>query len=137
MSRQAGFTLVELMTVIVIVGILAAIAVPAYNSYYMKARRTEGRTMLLQAQQGLERCMTRFGSYNHISCDIANDLTGAGVFSENTNYLVTGVVNVGDFQLVATPQGNQATQDPVCANFTLDSVGAKGLSGTGELDECW
>jgi len=128
---------VELLTVIVIIGILAAIAVPAYNSFYMQARRTEGRTMLLQAQQGLERCMTRFGTYDNNSCDVANDLTDDGIPSENTNYLVTGVVNVGDFQLVATPQASQATQDTICANFTLDSVGTKGLSGTGELEECW
>ncbi len=135
--RQSGFTLVEMLTVIVIVGILATIAIPAYDDYYIRTQRTEGRTMLLQAQQGLERCMTRFGTYDNVSCDIFNALDGAGVTSENGNYIVTGAVNVADFALTATPQGRQATKDTKCANFTLDSAGVKGISGTSDVEECW
>ncbi len=60
---QRGFTLLELMIVVAIVGILASIAYPAYQDSVMKGRRAEARTALLELMQQQERYMTQRGTY--------------------------------------------------------------------------
>lgn len=60
---QRGFTLLELMIVVAIVGILASIAYPAYQDSVLKGRRAEARTALLELMQQQERYMTQRGTY--------------------------------------------------------------------------
>lgn len=60
---QRGFTLIELMIVVAIVGILASIAYPAYQDSVLKGRRAEARTALLELMQQQERYMTQRGTY--------------------------------------------------------------------------
>jgi len=63
MNRRAGFTLIELMIVVAIVGILAMIAVPAFRGYVMRARMTEGYTMLGEIREREEAYRGEFGQY--------------------------------------------------------------------------
>ncbi len=130
-----GFTLIELLVVITIVAILASIAVPAYDNFLTRTRRTEGKTALLAASQGLERCFTRFGSYNNASCD-TSVASGATFLSENGWYSMSGAVNPTAFALLATPLGNQS-DDAECGIFGLNEIGVKTASGTGSLEDCW
>lgn len=133
--QERGFTLLELLITVAIVAILASIALPAYNSFAERARRTEGKTALLQAAQGLERCFTRFGTYNNASCDTANAL-GGGFNSESNYYTITGNVQATTYALLATGLGAQAG-DTDCGNFGLNELGQKTFTGTSDLESCW
>ena len=66
-SAQAGFTLIELMITVAIVGILAAIAYPSYLDSVRKGKRAEGRTALIDFLQQQERYLTQTGSYLAVS----------------------------------------------------------------------
>jgi type IV pilus assembly protein PilE len=130
-----GVTLIELMVVIVIIGILVAIAYPGYQSQMQKTRRADGQATLLNTAQALERCFTRFNAYNNGGCATAAQVV-AGITSPQSWYIVTAAAPTANgFALVATPQGAQAG-DTQCANLTLNSTGARGATGTVPAN-CW
>ena len=133
-----GITLIELMVVVVIVGILVAIAYPGYQSQIQKTRRAEGKAALLDAAQKLERCFTRFNAYDDAACDVNTTLEDAGIPTEQGWYLITAsaATTPSTFALVATRQGAQ-TNDTLCGDLTLNNQGTRGRSGTAPLDTCW
>mgnify|MGYP005605317985 CR=1 FL=1 len=63
-ARNRGFTLIELLIVMVIASVLAMIAVPSYQASVIKSRRADGRVVLNDTAQRLERCYTQFGAYD-------------------------------------------------------------------------
>jgi type IV pilus assembly protein PilE len=130
-----GVTLIELMVVVVVLGILVAIAYPGYQSQIQKTRRADGKATLLDTAQRLERCFTRYNAYNNAACDIATSL-GAGIPSDQGWYLVTNAAAAAStFSLVATRQ-NAHTNDTLCGDLTLTDRGVRGATGTAPL-ECW
>lgn len=137
-KSQSGMTLIELMMVVVIVAILAAIAYPSYRQQITRTKRADAKIALQQNAQALENCFTRFHQYDDGNCAVAVALqTAAGVTSGDGNYKVTATT-LDDlvFTLTATPQGGQAT-DTDCGNFTLDQNNAPGVSGSKGPAECW
>lgn len=132
-----GITLIELMVVVVIIGILVAIAYPGYQSQIQKTRRAEGKAALLDAAQKLERCFTRYNRYDNVAdCTTADELD-PGITTEQGWYVITAsALGPGAFTLVATRQGAQ-TDDTLCGNLTLDNRGQTGRTGTAPLDTCW
>jgi type IV pilus assembly protein PilE len=124
-----GVTLIELMVVVVVIGILVAIAYPGYQSQVQKTRRADGKATLLDAAQRLERCFTRYNAYNNAACDIAVSV-GAGLPSDQGWYLITNAAPAAStFSLVATPQ-NAHTNDTLCGNLPLSNLGVRGAPGT-------
>jgi type IV pilus assembly protein PilE len=129
-----GVTLLELMIVVVIIGILAAIAYPSYRQYTMRANRTEAKIALLQTSQALEKCFTRFHAYNHATC--AATVTTTFTSTPQGHYAIApaGAITATAFTLVATPQGGQAA-DSRCATLSTDQVGRQNSTGGGT--DCW
>lgn len=133
-GRMAGVTLIELLIVMIIVGILASVAYPSYQEQVRKTRRADGKAILLQTAQQLERCYTRFSAYNDVNCDVA-----LPVDSTEEYYIVTsvGAIGASAFTLSAAPQGPQA-DDAKCGTLILTSAGVQGSKGVDTDDNsCW
>jgi type IV pilus assembly protein PilE len=131
--RQSGFTLIELMIVVVIAAIIAAIAIPSYTSYIRKGRRSDAQSGLLQAQACYERCFTRTNTY--VSCD-----TNCGVpgLTPQSYYNLTESVTATNtsYTLTATPIGPQAL-DAQCTTLTINQQAVKGQTGSATAGTCW
>jgi type IV pilus assembly protein PilE len=133
-TAQRGVTLIELMIVVVILAIIAAIAIPSYRQQVLRSNRSDAKVALMQTVQNLERCFTRNSTYT--ACYEDDPET----FPSVPNGLYEVTVDVNDagtgYSLTAAPQEGQA-QDTVCGNFTIDEDNDRGISGTGTEDECW
>ena len=129
MQKQSGFTLIELMIVVAIVGILSAIAYPSSTEYIARGHRAEARANLLQAAQWMERAATATGTYPVTANFPANLKT-----VEGDRYDIAAVSDGATFTLTATPKGAQSGDK--CGNFTLTNTGAKGVSKSTVAD-CW
>jgi len=133
-ARNRGFTLIELLIVMVIAGVLAMIAVPSYQASVMKSRRADGRVVLNDIAQRLERCYTQFGAYNADDCAIAD---GEEIASREGFYLLTvDVPDAASYSLSAAPQNGQADDDE-CGELGLTNTGVRSITGDGEVERCW
>lgn len=129
---QKGITLLELMIVVVIVGILAAVAYPSYREQVRRSNRSEGRTMLQNAAAVQERFFSNRNTYATLAELVAQ---GIPATSENGYYTLTvPAVDGTSYTLrVATAAGGGQADDAHCATMTLTSTGVKG----GTNADCW
>ncbi|WP_432471154.1 type IV pilin protein [Amphritea sp. HPY] len=127
---QQGFTLIELMIAVAIVGILTAIAYPSYTEYVNKSRRTDGMAALLSAQLEQEKFRANNVSY-------ASTLASAGVAANSPDgYYTIGVASSGSntFTMTAAPAGVQSGDR--CGTFAVDENGPDTSGGYADAD-CW
>ncbi|MCJ1883669.1 prepilin-type N-terminal cleavage/methylation domain-containing protein [Pseudomonas sp. LA21] len=140
-SREAGVTLVELMLAVAIAAILAAIAYPNYRQYVLRANRTEGQALLLDAAVRQERYFAQNNSYIVATAELARlglpRVTVKGAESTGGKYLLTVErgAEEGGYWLTVTPQGTQA-QDLRCGALSLNAQGEQ-HSAAGDAAECW
>lgn len=120
-----GFTLIEVMIVVAIIGILAAIAYPSYDEYVKRGNRTEGQAFLHDVAARQE----RYFSQNNEYADTAAKLN-VSTSSETGKYTLT-IATTDSYTLTATP----TFTDTKCGNLTLNALGVKGAGGS--VDECW
>ena len=121
-SRGAsGFTLIELMITVAIVGILAAIAIPSYKSYILKSRRVEAMSELTKAQTIIERCYGVYFAYNNAACIQASPAT-----TPNGFYTITASSpsSATTYTFTATAAGSQAA-DTTCTTLCVDQANQK------------
>lgn len=122
--KQKGFTLIEVMIVVVVIGILASIAYPAYLDYVMDARRAEGKAAIANVAQRMERCFTESNTYAPAGGCVANFATENGYYNisvnaDATSYTITAAQTFGDGE---------------CGNLTLTHTGVKGANN---VAACW
>lgn len=132
--KSQGFTLIEIMITVAIVAILGSVAFSAYKDQIEKTRRADGKALLTNISQQLERCYTKFGRYDNAGCSIVN---GTSLNAENNSYNVAVAgVTATTYTLTATPLGTQVN-DTTCGNLGLDQAGQQTYTGTGTIDQCW
>jgi len=144
-GKQTGFTLMELMIVVAIVGIISAVAYPAYTQFIVKSKRTAGSSMLLQIADSQQQFFmdnkqfaTKFSSLGYASDDMMINDEGQIVSasdSKRTYKIALSGAAATAYTVEAVPQLGQASKDSHCGTITLTSAGVKGQSGSG--DNCW
>lgn len=130
-----GFTLIELMIVVAIVGILAAVALPSYTQYVQRGDRASARAAMLEAQQFMERYYATSNTF--VGAVLPARFTGVPTEAPKYNIAV-GNLAAGTFTLTATPVGAVTK----CGNLTLTHTGVKGVSvpttpTAANISECW
>ncbi len=143
--RACGFTLLELLVVLAILGVFASVAWPAYASHVARAKRAAARAVLLEAAQFMERHYATQNTYALGSSTLPERLqaspAGAGSQTGQAHYTLsvqgregTGSPDGLGYRLVATP----VVADARCGELTLEHTGKRGRS-QGELtdEECW
>ena len=135
---HSGFTLIELMIVVAIVGILAAIAYPSYQEQVRKSQRAEAQAVLLEAAQFMERFFTINGRYHQTPGGTAVALPAALTHSPKEGGTVRynvalSAVAASSFTLQAAP----VNADARCGTLSLTQAGTQGASGSLGAAECW
>lgn len=133
-KAQKGFTLIEMMIVLAIIGILTAIAVPNYMSYVTEARRSDGQVALLDLATRADRYFTDNNTYVGVT------LAGVGMPAaspEGQYNLQISAAGATSYTLQAAPTGSHAINDTECATLTYNELGQKGITGTGTAADCW
>jgi type IV pilus assembly protein PilE len=144
--RARGFSLIELMTTVAIVGVLAAVAIPAYRNYVLRSHRSEALRALTFNRQQLERCYSQ--NFSYLGCattvaGVATTVCAAATPTDNGYYQLTcPTLTATAYQLQAQAQGIQL-KDPNCYNFTVTNSGVQASTsspGTGSANTtltCW
>jgi len=126
--RTAGFTLIELMIAVAIIGILASIAYPSYQNYVQNARRADAQSILMEIASIAERCYT--SNYSYDECSAAED-RAASETTESNFYEFDYEPGGSIFEVTADPKGAQS--DDECGKLSVDASGSYGAAKSG----CW
>jgi type IV pilus assembly protein PilE len=131
-----GFTLIELVIAIAIIGILVSIAYPSYQSTILKSRRVDAEGALMGFANAMERYYTVNNAYP--SAGTTGIYAATSPVDGGTAYYQLSITSstTSTYQLQASPIGIQAA-DLLCGTLTFDQAGVKGFNGTGSSTVCW
>jgi type IV pilus assembly protein PilE len=144
-----GFTLVEALVVVAIIGFLATVAWHAYNRQVMDTRRKDAVTALTMASNAMQRCKSDFGIFSNCTLFVTpiphkngfytydNSAAATNVTSPRSLYTITAAMTANPDGYTLTATKNLA-DDPECTTLTLDNLGTKGYTGTApSYQRCW
>ncbi len=140
LGKKTGFTLIELMIVVAIIGVLTLIAWPSYQDYVNKGKRAEGKSAVAQATQAMERYFTNNNTYT-VDLTAAGFRAFSGESAATSAYTITAIAGstgtiATSYVLTASP--NNWSDTAGCGDLTINQMGTKGVSG-GALTsaQCW
>lgn len=140
-----GFTLIELVITMAIIGILASLAYPSYLDYVTRARRHDGQTALLELANQMEHYYANNNTYQTATIATGNrtDIRKTNTSPEGWYMLEITQQSDTNYALQAIAIKAQAMNDPFCSNLTFTSLGEKGPAHNqeetpkGKLSRCW
>ena len=130
---EAGFTLIEMMIVVAVIAVLAAVVLPSYQDSVRKARRTDARGALTTVAQLMERFNTEGNTY--VGATLGSGATDLYKDASENGYYALALSNLTatTFTITATPAGAQASD--ACGTYTLTQAGVRG--STLPVVDCW
>lgn len=150
MKRLIGFSLVELVIVVGLVGILSAIAIPPYQDSIRKSRRTDAKMVLLEASQWMERFYTENNRYDYKRNNpddvviLPTVLASAPKEGSRKYYTISiAAIAQNTYTLQAVPISTLDQNNDKCKTLTINNLGVKGLAGFSQppvanfVDDCW
>lgn len=130
--KQIGFTLIEILITVAIIGILSAVAYPSYTDYITQSNRTEAKRELARIANKMEQYYVDHRTYT--SSMILLGLGADPYITETGRYSIdTSEQGTSTFKLTATARGTQSSADPDCTTLSIDHTGQK----TAESTHCW
>jgi type IV pilus assembly protein PilE len=136
LRKSRGITLIELMIVVAIVALLAAIAVHTYRNYMVRTHRAAARACLSEAAQFMERYYT--SNLTYVDADFQLNCESDGGMNQHYVFAVDDATQ-REYTLSATPQNSQADRDGLCTTLTLEADGTRGAgdNSAATLAKCW
>jgi type IV pilus assembly protein PilE len=132
-----GFTLIELMIVVAVVAVLAAIAIPSYRDYIRRSQRAEARAEVLRAEGWLERFYTENNRYSNNAANTENTnfstiFTGVPAGTTTRYTIALTITNAGaGYTITATPTTTGPMNGDACGAYSKTNTGALTYNGTG------
>lgn len=145
MQHQKGVTLIELIVVMIIVGILAAVAIPTYRNYVIRSQRSDAKDALLALATAQEKYYLQCNTYATgiaVAPDCAGgNLQGAAASQNGWYDLAIDAANATSYTLsAAAAAGGNQFQDEACRTFRINERGIRTAANSGAADntaDCW
>ncbi len=136
-SHVAGFTLIEIIIVVVIVSVLAAIALTSFQNSVMQSNRRAAAGCTIEAAQFMERFYTTNLRYDQSRAGAAPTLPPVSCSNSPLYSFALRDLAATTYTVAATPQGAQASRDTYCGELSINQAGVKSKTGTATVAECW
>lgn len=138
LSNTAGFTLIELMVVIAIIGILAAVGIPIYISYLQTTRMETAKSAILTLAASEQKYYSTNNAYTNNAAYLGYTAFPAPIPSSSDDYYmltVTTTSNPAGYTISATPVSGGPQASDSCGTLTVTSLGVQSSSGSNK--DCW